>query len=220
MRLTSSLAITRGADPRRGGQGGTVVTRFLVTLVVAVAFPATVPATALARHYRHHHHSHHARTHRVRIRRFGDPNTQVPSASPTSSDNAGTVESFSGGVLTIMLNDHSTVSGRVTNDTELECEPDMPSSSAHEDGDRGSGDRSGSGDDQAQNNQAGEDQNENNEPGEDQNEVENEGMQNCTTAALTPGTVVHEAELRISSSGAVWSKVELITAGTPTGDDD
>ena len=33
--------------------------------------------------------------------------------------------------------------------------------------------------------------------------------EHCTTAALVPGAVVREAELSVSSAGAVWEKVEL-----------
>ena len=33
----------------------------------------------------------------------------------------------------------------------------------------------------------------------------------CTTADLTPGAVVQDAELRISSAGAVWDEVELVS---------
>lgn len=33
----------------------------------------------------------------------------------------------------------------------------------------------------------------------------------CTTASLTPGTAVHEADLKVSGAGSVWEKVELIT---------
>jgi hypothetical protein len=31
----------------------------------------------------------------------------------------------------------------------------------------------------------------------------------CTTAALTPGAVVEEANLSISSAGSVWNKIEM-----------
>ena len=48
--------------------------------------------------------------------------------------------------------------------------------------------------------------------GEDGDDDQDEGNQNCTTANLTPGTTVIGAELKISSAGAVWDKVELMSA--------
>ena len=41
-------------------------------------------------------------------------------------------------------------------------------------------------------------------------ENENENEDNCTTADLTQGAVVHEAELRISGGQAVFEEVELV----------
>jgi len=52
----------------------------------------------------------------------------------------------------------------------------------------------GSGDDQGDDN-------------DDQGENENEG--NCGTDALTQGTIVKEAELRLTSGGAVFKEIEL-----------
>ena len=48
-------------------------------------------------------------------------------------------------------------------------------------------------------------------------------MQNCDTSSLTPGTIVHEAELKLSGAGAVWDKVELLTSSSSpssSGDND
>jgi hypothetical protein len=178
----------------------------MFTVVATVLITGAVPAAALA----HHHHSkHHSRTHHAKIRRFGDQTT--PPTSTSSSDNAGTVQSFQNGVLTIALNDGSTVKGAVTNDTELECTAMQQSSTTmHPDGDGGSGnqgsgdDNQGSGDDNQ--GSGGDDQNEG--QGEDQNENE---ANNCSTSNLTAGAVVHEATVRIGGSGAVWQKVELVS---------
>jgi hypothetical protein len=191
------------------------VRRIMFTVVATVLMAGAVPASALAQH--HKHHKHHAR-HHARFRRFGHDSAPT---SMSSSDNAGTVQSFQNGVLTITLNDGSTVKGAVTNDTELECmAPENSSSTTHEDGDGGSGDQ-GSGDDNQssgtedqgdndQNEAQGEDQNE--AQGEDQNEDQNEAEgNNCSTSSLTPGAVVHEASLRIGSGGATWQKVELVS---------
>ena len=175
--------------------------RVLFTVAATVLMAGAVPASALAHH---HHHKHHARAHhRARFERFGD--TSQPT-SASSSDNAGKVQSFQNGVLTIVLNDGSTVSGKVTEDTEIECMAPEQSQSTHEDGDRG-GDDNASGDDRGDD--QGEDQGDNDQ-GEDQNENENEAN-NCSTSRLTPNAVVHEASLRIGGSGAIWQKVELVS---------
>ena len=44
--------------------------------------------------------------------------------------------------------------------------------------------------------------------GDDQGDGDG-GAASCTAAALVPGAVVREAELRVSSARAVWVKVEL-----------
>jgi hypothetical protein len=204
--------------------------RVTITLAAALMVLAVIPASAIARsHRRHHSRTHHARVHHVRIRHFGsDPTTGT---SSNSSDTAGTVHSFDSntGVLTITLNDGSMVSGVVNNNTELECTAPEDTQTVHMDGDGGSGDQSGSddqsgsgddnqtsgtddqsatedqGDAAEQNENQAEDQNENEAAEENEDAAEN----NCSTANLTPGTMVREAELKISSAGSVWDKVEL-----------
>jgi hypothetical protein len=176
--------------------------RFGFIAVACIVACALVPTTALARHHhaRHHarhHHKHHARAH---VKRFGSD-----SSTTSSGDTAGAVQSFSNGVLTIRLNDGSTVSGRVTSRTELECEapeanePNEVNEGSHSDGDRHGRDNSGDREDEQR----------------EENEMENEqeGNHACSTANLTPGTAVKEAEQRISNSGKAWKKVELISPG-------
>jgi len=156
------------------------------TAVASIVVFALVPATALARHHHRHHRSRHHHS-AVHIKQFG---TTTGTTGPTSSaPGAGTVQSFDSatGRLTLALNDGSTVSGNVVSgETELECEaPESMSTGMHEDGDGGSGSGSGSG----------------------ENGGGNE--ENCSTANLTPGAVVQEAELRVSSAGANWERVVL-----------
>ena len=132
------------------------------------------------------------------------------------------VVGFSGRVLTIRLRNGSTLRGTVNRNTELECTVRQPMQIVH-DGDQsandGSGDRGVMGDNDAQEPQENEaaeppeneaaepPQNEPAEPAENEAEVEVE--RSCSTANLTPGKVVKEAELRISRSAHVWKKVEL-----------
>jgi hypothetical protein len=195
--------------------------RLVITFSAAVLVLSIAPAGALARHQHrgHQHRRHHSRVHHARIECFGGDVTSAPSSS-SSADNAGTLQSFHNGVLTIRLGNGSTVSGAVTGDTELECMAPGNDRTVHEDGDGGSGhqsgdgDNSGSGDGQAQSSgdqSSSEDQGDAAEQNENQAEErnENEAGNNCSTMNLTPGTVVREAELRISGAGPVWKKVEL-----------
>ncbi len=161
--------------------------RTTVVLSAALMLLAVVPASALARH---HHRRHHPQVRHARIEHFGRDATGAPATS-NSADNAGTVQSFSHGVLTVMLDDGSTVSGAVVRDTELECAAPEHNRTGHEQAGR-RGDEPGG------------DKNENQAADQDENE-----MENCSTADLTHGAVVREAELRISSAGSVWEKVEL-----------
>ena len=120
---------------------------------------------------------------------------------------AGTIVSFvedsahpGTGVLTIKLADNTTISGRVDSTTEIECRApetaptssspkhgadDGPNHDANEqqgDGDHGDGDHHGNGGDERQ----------------------------CTTADLTAGTPVHEAELHGSGDQAVFETGTLL----------
>jgi hypothetical protein len=105
-------------------------------------------------------------------------------------ENAGVIASFDGTTLTINLASGGQVSGQVTTATRIECRTrdefedeieDMDSAVASDDGSSGSG-------------------SDNEGPGNaDEDRV-------CTTADLTPGTVVHEAELE----GTTFEKVELV----------
>jgi hypothetical protein len=177
-------------------------------------------------------------------------------------DVGGKVDSFTAGVLTIVLPDGTKVSGKVVDGaTELECKTAQPATpttpttapiarkaddgqgdddhgarsgrssgddddhgddhggrSGDDDGDRSGdddGDRSGDddGDRQGQGQPAqlptghshqddhGDDDGDHDENGDDAA---------CGVEALTAGTAVHEAELKITSAGAVWDEVELL----------
>ena len=172
--------------------------RFAFTLAATGLLFVFAPAAALAHHHRTR--SHGARSHHLRIRRFGDVNSQPTTSS--SADNAGTVVSFTGGVLTIQLSDGSAVSGTVTNDTEIECAASGQSQSSGEDQSSGTEDQgdqsSGSGDQSSGS-------------GDQSSGTEDQGDSGstCSTADLAAGKAVHAAELQISSTGKTWDKVEL-----------
>jgi hypothetical protein len=199
--------------------------RMIITAVAATAL--AVPGAAIASHQSehqgahelaHHHKRHHGRQHRrSHIVTFGAAasSTSTTSTGTTSpapvagspDETAGTVASFSGATLTITLSDGSTVSGKVDSSTEIECRTTMATAARH--GDQG--------DDNDQSDDRGDDGQSNSGPGDgrqgavdghDDNGVHDEA-EHCTTAALVPGAVVREAELSVSSAGAVWEKVEL-----------
>jgi hypothetical protein len=142
-------------------------------------------------------------------------------------DNAGTIVSFDSetGKLTIDLFGGETVSGLVDEETEIKCE-DHAGASASSDGSEAGDDNGGEGevqpgDDNGGEEEAGDDngageEEPGNDDGEDQQGEDNsgpgsgdEGEASCTTADLTPGAVVQEAELKIENGQATFEKVEL-----------
>jgi len=112
------------------------------------------------------------------------------------AENAGMIAGFDGTTLTIDLAGGGQVSGTVDASTEIKCETEDEHAADDERGpgtatashDGGAGDRSG--DDSSGDDSSG----------------TGEGGSTCTTADLTPGTAVHEAELQ----GTTFEKVELV----------
>ena len=96
-------------------------------------------------------------------------------------ENSGVVESFAGGVLTIRAADGSMVSGKVSDATEIGCEDDDETED-HEGRD-------------------GADHETSHEP-----DTAEDSAGACTQADLTPGRVVHEAEL----VGGTFAEIELV----------
>ena len=109
-----------------------------------------------------------------------------------ADENAGTVASFSGGMLTITLAKGGTLAGRVGDETEIECDDATATAAGHggdgEDGDHGDGGDGDQGD----------------ADGHDHG-----GDQSCGADALTAGRTVKEAELKAANGEAVFEKVEL-----------
>jgi hypothetical protein len=183
------------------------------------------PPLALAQGRHHHHGARHANTHkrhgqRAHLLTFGGSLTASGTAPTTGmpSSSAGTVVSFTEGVLTIELtSDKSLVKGKVTAGTELECQPapgtgqdsdDEQQQTGGEDQDQTEGgDEAGpSGQTQAsgQNGPVAHSSDVGDDQGEDEDEAET-----CTTADLKPGAVVLRAELLIGDNGPVWENIEL-----------
>jgi len=180
--------------------------RMLITAVASSALALGAPAVASAHH--HHHKRHHAKHARVlTFTSAGSPTSQPSPTPPASSEPAGTVTSFTNGVLTITLTDGTVVSGKVTEQTELKCESSTVDVGDHDQG--GGDDQNGreSGEHGGPINMARESHSQGTGW---QDADEDDGNESCTSASLVSGAKVGEAELRLSSAGAVWEKVELV----------
>jgi hypothetical protein len=142
-------------------------------------------------------------------------------------ENAGTIVSFDSatGVLTIRRTNGDEVSGVVNSATEIECETEDENEDEHHHRGRGRGgdDDSVSGardaDDNSGPGSAGDDNSgpgSGDDAGEDNSgpgsHGEHDGDEDdvCTTADLTAGTLVHEAELNTTPDPDVWHEVEIV----------
>jgi hypothetical protein len=130
------------------------------------------------------------------------------------NENAGTVKSFEGGVLTITLAGGGELSGTVDADTEIECHgpSDLRARTSSGGGDDGPGHDTGddNGDD-GPNHDTGDD-NGDDEDGDDVNEHGDDDNDTCAADALKAGTKVHEAELKVTAAGNHFEELELLTA--------
>lgn len=121
-----------------------------------------------------------------------------------AEENAGTVTAFADGELTITLFDGGTLTGKVTEDTEIRCDDDAKTALAShdpEDDERGDDDGDDEGDDDSGEHRHGD---------RDHGDCRHDGGDDeCGTDALTAGRAVAEAELKVSSDGRVWQEIEL-----------
>jgi len=129
---------------------------------------------------------------------------------PDGEENAGEIESFdpTSGELTIALFGGGTISGLVTEETEIECDHEHSSATASTSSEGDEGDNNESNEDEQQGEEAGDDNGAEEEAGDDQGEQE-DGSSSCTAADLTPRTMVDEAELKVENGTATFEKVEL-----------
>jgi hypothetical protein len=182
--------------------------RVALVATLAGVLALAAPAAALARG--HHHRHHHARSHKAaRTLIFtptsGDTHTSTPVTSTTSEPpHAAMVASFSGGVLTLALNDGSTVKGLVTEQTDIVCAP--ASDFAAHAADAGEGQSGDDGSSQTSRDDGNEDEN------AETHEQDDEGTEAgaCGTSALAPPALVREAELSIGPQGAVFERIVLV----------
>jgi hypothetical protein len=118
------------------------------------------------------------------------------------AEDAGTITSFTAGVLTVHLFTGDDVKGTVDASTEIKCEKrtgQFTAGSASEGpGDDDHGDDDGDG-------QHGDAQHGDDDEGDDH------GQPGCDATALTAGAVVREAELKATSTGLVFSEIKLVS---------
>jgi hypothetical protein len=110
-------------------------------------------------------------------------------------------------MLTITLSNNSTVTGAVTQDTQVECSSsstmgdDLATDDSPGGGTQGGDDNSQGSGSTGQN--AGGDQGDQGDQGDDN------GGQGQSSCSLALNATVVGAELEITSAGAVWTKIEL-----------
>jgi hypothetical protein len=192
--------------------------RGLLTITGVATLALAMPGAALAHHGRGHHHHHKAKMHahhaKFRTVHIGAATPPTPTTSPTppTPKNAGTVTSYTNGVLTLTLSDNSTVSGKVTNETRIRCVKESPTTS--EPGAQGPGDDNGQGDDRdgggsrhhGDHGQGGDGWWHGNDGGPGADEPEPP----CDSSSLVTGAVVRAAELRIGPAGTEFESVLLV----------
>jgi hypothetical protein len=200
--------------PAECRKGGIATMRKLATASLAGLLALSAPALAQARSHHARHHTrihHHARI--VDFRAAPHSATGTPpggsSSGTAAEETAGTVTSFENGVLTLTLNDGSKVMGKVTEQTEISCEPAAPT--AHEADNGGEDGNQGEGNHDEQNHGL-ENGDDNGQGDDDQGDQGGEGDEagSCGPSSLQPGTLVREAKLRIAPGGAVFEEIDLV----------
>ena len=181
--------------------------KIMFTVVAAVALGVAVPTAALAHHGDHHkrHHHHVVRHEFFKAHRHDTSGSSSSSGAPTAPT-AGTVTSFANNVLTITLANGNTVSGEVTNDSEIKCDNPGNQSGDNDADDNGAGDEHG--DAVFSDGDGGGDNGDQGDQGDD-----NGNGQMCTPTA---GMAVGKAELTINGNGAFWNEVELVNTTSTT----
>jgi hypothetical protein len=166
----------------------TLMRRILLLVVGVLALAIAVPSAASA-HGRHHHHRHHHKAKHARTTHFG---ARANTLDPSSPD-AGTVDSFADGTLTIRLNNGNTISGAVDQDTVINCIPAQPTATTahHDEGDDDQG-----GDDQ-------------DDDDGDRHDGHCGGQAACDASDLVSGAIVHVAILKLGSDGPEFKLVLL-----------
>jgi hypothetical protein len=139
--------------------------------LLALALAAPTVAGAHGRHHRHHHHKHH-KAH----------------GADLSGRAAGTIASFDGTTLTLTLANGSTVSGVVTDDTDIDLIEAAPAAVVSHHGDDDQGD----------------------DDGRWWGHNRSCGSDDGDTSDLVAGATVWKASLELGPDGAVFEQVKLL----------
>jgi hypothetical protein len=126
-------------------------------------------------------------------------------------ENAGTVESFKDGVLTIALAGGGKLTGDVAGDTEIDCEDSTTATKSDDDGDEGDREDGDREDGEHGDRDDGDDEQGDHDDGdrEDGGDDEGDDASSCGPEALTVGRTVKEASLRTRGGHAVFDEIEL-----------
>jgi hypothetical protein len=127
------------------------------------------------------------------------------------SEQAGKVVSFDGTNLTIDVFGSSPLTGTVTADTEIECDPGDDNGNGSVDSAAWRHDEQGDSENDGNSNDQGDDQGEDSgDDSGDQGDDNEQDDESCPDGALAPGAIVQEAELSLTSGGLVFDKIELV----------
>jgi hypothetical protein len=124
-----------------------------------------------------------------------------------SEENAGTITAFANDELTITLFDGGTLTGKVGEDTEITCDDPAQAKASHDPGDDDEGDDDRGGRDDGDHDHGDRDDDDHGD--HDHGDCRGDDDEECGTEALTVGRAVEAAELKISSDGRAWTKLEL-----------
>ena len=127
-------------------------------------------------------------------------------------ENAGKVESFDAatGKLTVKLFNGDSVSGLVTDDTEIECGADDGAKASEHGDDDGDGEH-GDDDGERGDDDHGDDDGErgDDDQGDDNDDQGDDDAEDCGTEALTIGREVEEADMKLANGKATFEEIEL-----------
>lgn len=171
--------------------------RILLMTITASLLALGAPAAASA-----HHRAHGARAHRRRHRHSvvhkanATPGAGGEAPSGEVTETAGTIASYEEGVLKVTLADGSTVAGKVTEYTQIQC-----GCPGHQDGagwHRGGGD-GGRGWEQG-------------DWARGQSQPGDQPSSGCGASSLVAGAKVQRAALLLTPHGAIWAEIDLASS--------
>jgi hypothetical protein len=132
------------------------------------------------------------------------------------SEGAGTVTSFTGGVLIVHLFNGDDVKGTVNDQTEIECRTRpmsqpivVPAARKADEGPGGDDQGDDDGGNRGRGGDDGDDDGEDND-GQHHHHGDDDQRRDCDATALTTGAVVGEAELKTTAAGLVFRQIEIV----------